>query len=856
MDAQPGAGHIALLEQLMRAVADATDPPVVHELALDALRDGLGIERASVLLFDAGGVMQFHASRGISATYRSRVAGHSPWTRDSADAVPILVEDVTEAADLADLLPAFREERIASLAFIPLVARSAVVGKFMLYCDEPRRFTRDDVLFASTVARYVAFAIDRHTAERAARAGADRLRFALGAASMGTWEWLVGTNELEWSETLRAMHGVAPGDDDVSFDRYKREIHPDDRERVLAQLVSSLTDGHDHHIEYRIVLPDGSAKWVEGKGRVLRDRHGAPSRMIGICMDISERKRVEVDRGRLLAQVESSRQRADFRARVTSELAAVIDYDATLSLIARLMVPFFADWCTIDLLDDAGQLRRGAAAHRDPAFQAKLVDLRERYAGIARALPTRPVLAAENPDLADVSPDGLRSTAISDDSDDPVSELAPASSIVAPLRTAKGVIGVMSLVFARSGRRYTEADLGLAEDLAQNAAIAIENARLFRELQEANRMKDDFLATLSHELRTPLNAILGWSSIAASRPVNDPLMAKALEAIDRNARAQTRLINDLLDVSRIVSGKLRLARANVDVLKLIDSAVEAIKLSCTSKRIIVDLPSRIELPRVAGDPDRLQQILWNLLSNAVKFTPEGGRISIDASFDGSAVEVSVADSGAGISADFLPHVFDRFRQADASSTRAHSGLGLGLAIVRQLTELHGGSVHATSGGPGLGATFTLRFPASPRTDDADDETAVDEEAPDDRLRGVHVLVVDDDRDAREFVRVCLQRSGARVKVAGSVADAVFHLKDAIDLLITDIAMPGQDGYELLAQARAAWPSLPAIAFTAYAMPDDEKKLARAGFDRHLPKPAEASRLLAVVTALVKPGPTV
>ncbi|HET9468020.1 MAG TPA: ATP-binding protein [Vicinamibacterales bacterium] len=854
MKSESSAGHVAILERLMHAASDGVDAAVVHARALDALRDALDITRASVLLFDEQGVMQFQDSRGISDRYRARVTGHSPWTPASEGATPIVVADVTTAADLAELLPVLQEERIASLAFIPLTVRGRVLGKFMLYGDEPGQFSDSDVLFATAVARYVAFAIDRRRAEQSATAGADRLRFALGAAAMGTWEWRVGTNQLDWSETLRDMHGLQPGDDDVSFERYQREIHPDDRERVLTALERSLSGGAGHHIEYRIVLADGSVKWVEGKGRVLRDESGAPVRMIGICMDITDRKRAEADREKLLEQIEAARQRADFRAKVTGALAAVSDYDVTLNHIARLMVPFFADWCTIDLVDDAGDLRRGAAAHSDPVDEAKLLELRERYATVGRSLPTLSILTDGKPIVTDVSDDALRTASVSDDYYERAKDLAPASTIVTPLRTSNRVIGVMSLVFAKSGRRYTDADLPLAADLAHAAAIAIDNARLFRELQDANRMKDEFLMTLSHELRTPLNAILGWSSIVAARPTDDPLMAKALEAIDRNARAQTKLISDLLDVSRIVSGKLRLARASVDLRKVIESAVDAVRVSCASKRIAVSLSVQAELPRIVGDPDRLQQIIWNLLSNAVKFTPEDGRIALDAHFDGSAVEVSVSDNGCGIAPDFLPHVFDRFRQADASSTRAHSGLGLGLAIARQLTELHGGTVRASSAGVGKGATFALRFPAGTAAMVEEPEPLKEPVAETDKLRGIEVLVVDDDRDAREFVQTCLQRSGARVHVAGSVSDAAIHLQRAIDLLITDIAMPEQDGYALLAQARAAKPSLPAIAFTAYAMPDDQKQMALAGFDRHLAKPAEAVGLLAVVTELVKMRP--
>ena len=849
---QQRSDQIRVLEALVRAVAAAVEPRVVHDLALDALHLALGVSRASILLLDAGGVMRFQAWRGLSDAYRARVDGHSPWPPDSSNAQPILIDDVSRAADLADLLPVLREERIAALAVIPLVTRGRLVGTFMLYHDTPHAFPADEVLFAETVAHYVSFTIDRLQAERAADASADRLRFALGAASMGTWEWHVATNQLEWSPTLRAMHGVADADADITLERYKREIHPEDRDRVLSALDASVRGGVDHQIEYRIVLPDGSVKWVEGKGRLMRDDRGAPSLMIGFCTDISARKRVDAERFRLLEELDTARRRADFRAKVTGVLASSLEYDAILPQVARLMVPFFADWCTVDLLDEAGQLRRGAAAHRDPDDEAQLVDLRERYPDMARSVPTQSVLATGKPMLVEeISLGRLREAAVSQDYYERVRVLAPASSIVLPLRTPGHVLGVMTFVFARSGRRYSEADLALAQDLAQSAAIAIENARLFRELQEANRMKDEFLATLSHELRTPLNAILGWSSMLASRPTDDSLTARGMAAIDRNARAQTKLINDLLDVSRIVSGKLQLARASVDLLKVIDTAIDAVRLSCTSKRIALDPPSTGTLPRVVGDPDRLQQVIWNLLSNAVKFTPEGGRISVNAEFDGSAVEVAVSDNGLGISAAFLPHVFDRFRQADASTTRPYSGLGLGLSIVRQLTELHGGTARAESPGPGRGATFTVRFPASRTIPDEPQPEAARDDRNEHTLSNVQVLVVDDDDDAREFVQICLQRSGARVHVAGSAADAAALLNEPIDVLITDLAMPGEDGYALLAQARAIRPALPAIALTAYATPEDEEKTAGAGFNRHLAKPAEAQRLVEAVSELVR-----
>ncbi len=840
---------IEVLERLVAEVARASAPAEVYEVTLDALQEALGVSRASILLFDDDRVMRFKASRGLSDTYRSRVEGHTPWSPESIDAIPILVADVALDSSLAEYRPVFREERIAALAFIPLIARGGVLGKFMLYYAEPHLFTPEEMAAAGIIAHYVAFAIDRQRTELKARASEERLRFALDAAAMGTWEWNPQTGLLQWSDGLKAIHGFAPGDDNVSFERYQSEIHPEDRDRVLAILAESAK-GHDHHIEYRIVLPDGSVKWVEGKGRLFVDGEHGTSRMAGVCMDVHSRKEAEIERSRLVAELEEARARADFRAKVSSILASSLDYDQTLPRVAKLMIPFFADWCTVDLVDDQGVLKRIAVAHRDPEAEATLVALRDRYTDVPGSLPTEQVMKRGQVVLSpEVSMEGLQRASIDEEYFKIVQALGPKSTIAVPLLSSGKMLGVLTFVLSGSGRRYSESDLEIAEDLAQRSATAIEHARLFREAQNANRMKDEFLATLSHELRTPLNAILGWSSMLAERELDDPTVARGLAAIDRNARAQTKLISDLLDVSRIVTGKLQLNSMPVDLLKVIENAVDALRLSCASKKISLDLPAFIELPTVLGDADRLQQVIWNLVSNAVKFTPSGGRITVRARTEGPFVEVTIADTGAGIAPDFLPHVFDRFRQADASSTRTHSGLGLGLAIVKQLAELHGGTVRAESRGLGLGSTFTVRLPAA-ATEGVLKE-AEQAAVSDSLLAGVLALVVDDDHDAREFVQICLERSGAQVRVVSSADEAVVQLGGDVDVLITDIAMPNQDGFALLKRARHARPTLPAIACTAYAMPHDSEKLLAAGFDRHLVKPVEAQGLVKMVCDLVR-----
>jgi signal transduction histidine kinase/CheY-like chemotaxis protein len=385
-----------------------------------------------------------------------------------------------------------------------------------------------------------------------------------------------------------------------------------------------------------------------------------------------------------------------------------------------------------------------------------------------------------------------------------------------------------------------------------------ERTALYREAEEANRLKDQFLATLSHELRTPLNAIVGWTRMLADGQLDPDTQARAVASIDRNARAQTKLIEDILDVSRIVSGKLHLNVRAVDLGALVQAGVDSVAHAAEAKEIRLESSVDPAAAAVSGDPDRLQQVLWNLLSNAIKFTPRGGRVSVRVTRPDSQVEIVVADDGIGIRPEFLPHVFERFRQADASSTRAHGGLGLGLAIVRHLVELHGGTVRTESPGEGKGATFRVLLPlatAEPRVawGDAAGRTArADLGGP--NLRGVRVLVVEDEQDSMELIRTALARLGAEVVAAGGTEEALARFDAAVpDVIVSDIEMPGHDGYELIRRIRARPPEhgghVPAAALTAYARTEDRRQALLAGFQMHVAKPIEPEELVAVVASL-------
>ncbi|TMB28954.1 MAG: response regulator [Deltaproteobacteria bacterium] len=387
-----------------------------------------------------------------------------------------------------------------------------------------------------------------------------------------------------------------------------------------------------------------------------------------------------------------------------------------------------------------------------------------------------------------------------------------------------------------------------------HAALLIREQEARATAEIANRTKDEFLATVSHELRTPLNAILGWTRIlrTGATPGGEKL-DRALETIERNARAQAQLVEDILDVSRIIAGKLRVQVREMDLVAVIQAAVEAVRPASQAKGLEIELRLPPSLP-YHGDPDRLQQVFWNLLSNAIKFTLQG-KVIIEASREGGEAVVTMTDTGIGISSDFVPLVFDRFRQADSSITRASGGLGLGLAIVRHLVEVHGGTVKAESEGEGKGSRFTVRLPCKEvRAESADPAAGEAARAPA-RVRGLEgtrVLVVDDEADSRELAVEVLGSFGAEVITAGSADEAIAAIAErAFDVLVSDIGLPAEDGYALIRRVRSEpnGRDVPALALTGYASPTDSQRALEAGYQRHISKPVEPDELIATVTEM-------
>jgi signal transduction histidine kinase/DNA-binding response OmpR family regulator len=478
---------------------------------------------------------------------------------------------------------------------------------------------------------------------------------------------------------------------------------------------------------------------------------------------------------------------------------------------------------------------------------------------------------------------------------DPETDADPIESFLgAPILSPLGVSGWVYLLDKNDDVDFSEADERLAATLATQVAVAYENARLYTEAQNhatelrlevaerkqaeeqraellvreqaaraeaeaANRTKDEFLATLSHELRTPLTAILGWSHLLRMNKLREPQFAHALETIERNARSQSQLIDDLLDVSRIVTGKLQIELSTVNLAPVIEAAVESVHPALAGKGLQLETLVESFCP-VMGDANRLQQILWNLLTNAIKFTPKGGQIKIAVKRHEAELSIEVSDTGIGVSADFLPYIFDRFRQADGSTTRAQGGLGLGLAIVRHLVELHHGTVEVESQGAHRGSTFIVRLPvavaASLRPDNEagnpiDDETLLVNSSR--ILDGLRILVVDDDPDTRDLVTTILTRCGSEVRCSESAADAIVAFQEwNPDLLVSDIGMPHEDGYGLIRRLRKLRTKrakqIPALALTAYATDEDRAQALSAGFQMHLSKPIEPENLISSIAA--------
>ncbi|MFC0679749.1 PAS domain S-box protein [Lysobacter korlensis] len=631
-------------------------------------------------------------------------------------------------------------------------------------------------------------------------------------------------------------------------------VHPDDLERATRYYTEKNARQEAFSIEYALRRRDGAYRWCVDTGTPRHSANGEFLGYIGTVSDITERKRAE--------ETLASEKRVLELIATGSPLHEVLD-----TLVRRIESQSGDGMLASVLLvsEDGSCLRPGAGPSLPPAVYAA-------FDGLPIAAGIAPCSTAAHEGTTVIAADLL-----ADPQWAAVHALASAAGIAActsnPIVGSDGrVLGSLGLYY-RQPREPGERDRELARLGTHLAGIVIEKHELDQRLQRsleseqqarslaerANGMKDEFLATLSHELRTPLNAILGWVAILRlQRSLPDELL-QAVDVIERNARAQSQIIADLLDMSSIVSGKIALELERQPVHELVASAIQTVMPTVQAKDLQIDvtIDADAKVP-VDIDPSRMQQVMWNLLNNAAKFTPRGGRIDVRLHRRATALEIVVSDSGEGIAPEFLPYVFDRFRQADSSISRRHGGLGLGLSIVRRLVDLHGGQVQVHSDGPGQGATFSVLLPLpSPSRDrrapDAGEPVRARQAG---QLSGLRILVVDDDADARLMTARLLESAGAQVSLSESAGDALGMLAgQAFDLLVSDIGMPGQDGYELVRHLRAdaASPNhtIPAIALTAYARTQERLRALQAGFQQHLAKPVEPVVLVETVAALAQ-----
>ena len=682
-----------------------------------------------------------------------------------------------------------------------------------------------------------------------------------------------------WNPAAERLFGFTARE---AIGRSIRMIVPADRQKEEDEVLSRLRRGEAiEHLETVRIRKDGTPIDIAVTVSPIRDAEGHVIGASKIARDISERIRGEDERARLLtaeqmarARAETAERRSNLLSESSAALSSSLDAATTLRTVSRLIVPRFADWCIIDLVTRDNTIERVAVSAAGPEAEALLSEL-QRYAPdwkspqpAAEALRSRRTLV-----IPEVTEDTLESTARDPNHLAVMRRLRPRSAVAVPMETRQRVIGAITLVRTTPGYPYDAADIAMAEELGRRAALAVDNATLYTEADQAraqaetaNRAKDEFLAVLSHELRTPMNAVYGWARMLQMGQIDAATTPRALDAIVRNAHVQLQLIDDLLDVSRIISGKMRLDIRPVDIQRVLESAVDAVRPAADAKGVRLQTVIDPNAGPLSGDPDRLQQVVWNLLINAVKFTPRDGLIQLALQRVNSHLEIVVSDTGAGIRPELLPVIFDRFKQGESGSARNQGGLGIGLALVRHLVELHGGSVTAESAGEGKGATFRVKLPLVaalvPANEDRVHPTA--RQSPPayhgPSLRGLRILVVDDDPDALDLIATILRRAEAETRLCSSPPEALTVLRIwKPHVLVSDIEMPGEDGYSFIRKVRemggADGGQIPAVALTAYGRPEDRVRSLSAGFSMHVSKPVDPVELGVIVANLAGRSPS-
>ena len=644
----------------------------------------------------------------------------------------------------------------------------------------------------------------RKHAEEALRQSETHLSMAQRVAQFGSWEFYPANQQSVWSDAMFEQFGFDPAHAEPIHSDLMQRIHPNDRRILEEHIEHAITDGKPYALDLRVLLPDGSIRYLHSRCEPVFDDQGQVVKLMGTCLDVTDRKQIEMalreseERYRILAEAMPQMVWMADRTGVQYWNQRWYDYtgiqkDESLGVGGTQLVHPDEQERTMELWQNA--IERGHGFDIEQRIR--------RHDGVYRWFLNR----------------GL------------------------PVQDSSGQI-----------TRWvgTITDIDDQKQLETERAQLLEQERVAREAAEsANRIKDEFLAVLSHELRSPLNPILGWAKLLRMRKLNETKMEYALETIERNAKLQAQLIDDLLDVSCILRGKLVLNNAPLSLVSVIEDALETVRSVSEAKGIHIQTQLDPSPFQISGDSNRLKQVVWNLLSNAVKFTSQNGHVTVQLNYGEDFAQIQVIDTGKGIHAEFLPYVFEQFRQADSTTTRVFGGLGLGLAIAHQIVEMHGGTIRAESLGEGQGATFTVQFPLIPGVANAPTQDNASDTF--NELQNVHVLVVEDHADSRDLITTTLQQFGAKVTAVSSAAAAITalsHIKP--DILISDIGMPGMDGYMLMQQIREVTHTseIPAIALTSYTSETDQQKALTAGFQMHLSKPMEPVQLVEAVLTLI------
>ncbi len=676
---------------------------------------------------------------------------------------------------------------------------------------------------------------ERKLSQMALAESEERLRLAQQGAKAGLWDRDLLRDQSIWSDEYYALLGLdrssAP-----SYENFLNVIHPEDRQGVDLAISEAIEKRRPVDIQYRIMHPEKGIRWISGLGRTIVDESGRPLRVAGIALDITDRKRAE--------------ENLRFLSETGATLSALVDRASLMQLVARLAVPFFADYCVVNMINDDGQIERVSYAHEDPSKELLLKELWERYPldWNSPSMVVQVLRSGKSEILMDVPRAFIERVAHDKAHFRLIEALEPRSCITVPILIREKSVGAIQFTTSQPGRRYSMADIELATEFVRRAAIAADNAQLYQELKESQRQKDNFLAMLAHELRNPLAAILYANEISK---MTDRSESPASEIIDRQLANLSHLINDLLDVSRITGDKIQLKNEFIEGAAIVQRALATAHPLIEGRSHELSREISSEPMPLYVDPTRVEQILVNLLTNAAKYTQEGGKITVRAyPSDGQAV-FKVQDTGIGIPSEMLPRVFELFTQVDQSLDRSQGGLGIGLTVVRRLTEMHGGRVSVKSNGLGCGSEFTVVLPLTQQRPAELAAPASDQTM----LPLMRILVVDDNVDTATSISSLLSRKGHTSTVAHDGHSALDVARSfAPDVVLLDLGLPGLDGYRVAQTLRSElqFANVRFIALSGYGQPEDRKRSRAAGFDDHLVKPIEFDKLLSVLSS---PSPT-